>query len=105
MDNICSNYFFFCCGRFRSSHLDLKHQHQLLQIAKEFCQKQATVIVILHDLNLAISYADRILFMNNGKVVHELVNNEELTPWIIKEVFDVDVKIIYTETQKPVVIF
>lgn len=87
------------------SHLDLKHQHQLLQIAKEFCQKQSTVIAILHDLNLAITYADRILFMNHGKVVHELLNIKSISSEIIKEVFDVNVKIIYTDNLKPVVVF
>lgn len=87
------------------SHLDLKHQHQLLQIAKEFCRREATVIAILHDLNLAITYADRILFMKQGKVIHELPGINDITPAIIKEVFDVDTKIFYTDTNKPVVVF
>ena len=41
------------------SHLDVKFQYQLLQAAKDLCQQGTTVIAILHDINLAISFAAR----------------------------------------------
>ena len=87
------------------SHLDLKHQHELLQIAKDFCKKQATVIAILHDLNIAIRYADRILMMKNGAIAYELLNSRDITPAIVKEVFEVDSKILLTENDQPVLVF
>ena len=43
------------------SHLDVKYQHQLLKAAKNLCNEHTTVIAILHDINLSIAYADRIL--------------------------------------------
>jgi iron complex transport system ATP-binding protein len=87
------------------SHLDLRHQHQLLQIAREFCGRQSTVIAILHDLNLAMQYADRILFMKEGRIVYELPKDGELTPAMIRDVFEVDVTILYTDSGKPVLVF
>jgi iron complex transport system ATP-binding protein len=86
------------------SHLDLKHQHQLLQTAKEFCQGESTVIAILHDINLAITYADRILFIKQGRIMHDITAPDVSTA-IIRDVFDVSSTILYPENHKPVVVF
>ena len=88
------------------SHLDLKYQHQLMQVAKDRCKKNVTVIAILHDINLSLTYADRILFMKQGRIKYEIKNYKELTTAIIKDVFDVDSKIIDPGNgHRPVVVF
>jgi iron complex transport system ATP-binding protein len=87
------------------SHLDLRHQHQLLQIAKDFCSRQTTVIAILHDLNLAVQYADRILFMKEGRIAYEFPKNGALSTAIIQDVFEVEVKIMHTDSGKVVLVF
>ena len=87
------------------SHLDVKYQYQLLHTAKELCSKQTTVIAVLHDINLAISFADAIVFMKTGKIVHEVNDLAAINTAMIDEVFDVRSKIIYPEGHKPVVIF
>lgn len=88
------------------SHLDLKYQHQLMQVAKDRCKKNITVIAILHDINLALTYADRILFMKQGKILYEIKDHSEVTTEMIKDVFDVDSKIINPGNgHKPVVVF
>ncbi|WP_257797914.1 ATP-binding cassette domain-containing protein [Psychromonas sp. CD1] len=51
-----------------TSALDLAHQHKILSIAREMAEKGAAVIVVLHDLNLAAQYSDRIMVLNNGKI-------------------------------------
>jgi iron complex transport system ATP-binding protein len=87
------------------SHLDVKYQYQLLQIARNLCSRYTTVIAILHDINLAISFADRILFMKQGRVTHEVDSQSSISTAIIDEAFDVKSKIIHLEGHKPVVIF
>jgi iron complex transport system ATP-binding protein len=88
------------------SHLDLKHQQQLLKIAKELCNQDVTVIAILHDVNLALHYADRLLFMKQGRVAHEINEKESVTPAIIKNIFDVEVSIIDRgNNEMPVIAF
>ncbi|MCK8491616.1 heme ABC transporter ATP-binding protein [Spirosoma sp. RP8] len=48
--------------------LDLLHQQQLLEVAREFTQKGFCVVVILHDLNLAAQYADQIIMLRKGQI-------------------------------------
>lgn len=55
--------------------LDLRHQERVLAIARDMAQAGATVVAVLHDLNLAAAYADRIILLSQGKVA------AEGTPW------------------------
>jgi iron complex transport system ATP-binding protein len=88
------------------SHLDLKHQKQVLDITKNLCDENFTVIAILHDMNLSLAYADRILFMKEGRIAYEAKNKNEVTPGILKDVFDVEARIINAgNDSRPVVIF
>jgi iron complex transport system ATP-binding protein len=88
------------------SHLDIKYQHQLLNVAKVLCQKHVTVIAILHDINLALTYADRILFMKQGKICYETRSPKEVTTTIIKDIFDIEAGIIEPgNDHRPVVVF
>ena len=87
------------------SHLDIKYQHQLLTAAKNLCNHHATVIAILHDINLSIAYADRILFMKQGKILHDTTELSKITKEVIHEIFDVSSSILYPPNHKPVVIF
>jgi iron complex transport system ATP-binding protein len=88
------------------SQLDVRYQHQLLQIAKELCKKGLTVIAILHDLNLAIKFADRILLMKEGKICYQLDDAKELSSAIIYDIYGIETSVFYREkTAKPIVIF
>jgi iron complex transport system ATP-binding protein len=88
------------------SHLDLKYQHQVLSLALDLCRQGVTVIAILHDLNLSITYADRILFLNHGRVAHDIHDKGEINRSIIKEVFDVEARVIDSGLPgRPVIVF
>lgn len=50
------------------NNLDVKHQYKALEIIKKFTQNDNSAIVVLHDLNLAAQFADKILLMKSGKV-------------------------------------
>lgn len=50
-----------------TSMLDPLHQHTTLQAVREFAGRGAAVLVILHDLNLAARYCDRILLLQHGR--------------------------------------
>ena len=87
------------------SHLDLKYQHQLLETAKELCKRNVTVIAILHDINLALLYADHILFLKAGRLVHETQQPSSITAAMLNDVFDVNVTVLQMENGKRVVVF
>ena len=50
------------------NNLDIKYQYRALESMKSFTRKTNSVIVVLHDLNLAAQFADKILLMKNGRV-------------------------------------
>lgn len=52
-----------------TSMLDPLHQHTILQAVREFASRGAAVLVILHDLNLAARYCDRLLLLASGRPV------------------------------------
>jgi len=85
------------------SHLDMKYQHQLLQVAKNLCAKNVTVIAILHDINLALSFADRIIFMKSGRVVTDIYDMNDINEALIESIFDVKSKVVKVEGQQVVV--
>lgn len=51
-----------------TSSLDLRHQHQMLSLVNELKQSGVGVVAILHDLNLAAQYADRVAILSNGSL-------------------------------------
>ncbi|TMP27340.1 heme ABC transporter ATP-binding protein [Pseudoalteromonas rubra] len=51
-----------------TSALDLHHQHRVLSAAQRFARQGNTVVAVLHDLNLASLYADRILLLDQGQI-------------------------------------
>jgi iron complex transport system ATP-binding protein len=76
------------------SHLDVKYQYHLLEIAKTIVDPNTLVIAVLHDINLALKFADRILFLKEGQIVHQHLKSDLLDVSVIKNVFDVDATII-----------
>ena len=74
------------------SQLDIHYQHFILSVAKNLTKNNLLVIAILHDLNLALSYADNIIFMKNGKVTDYFDNIEEISKETVNHVFDVDME-------------
>lgn len=52
-----------------TSSLDLYHQHQLLALLRTIKKNNIGILAVLHDLNLAARYADRLLIMKDGKML------------------------------------
>ncbi|MGV2977395.1 heme ABC transporter ATP-binding protein [Roseibium alexandrii] len=67
------------------SSLDIKHQYQIMKLAKDYARRGGGVIAVMHDLNLTAAFADKILVMKNGaKVRHgsleDVFSEKTLTP-------------------------
>lgn len=71
------------------SHLDIHYQHLLLGIARTWVAPKKAVVAVLHDINLALKYADRILFLKNGTLVNHYTKGQLFPIEIIQNVFDV----------------
>ena len=76
------------------SHLDVHFQYELMRIANEYSKKKGTVIAVLHDINLALKYADRIIFLKDGILKYELNQSERIDVNLIKDIFNAEAQII-----------
>lgn len=77
-----------------TSNLDLAHQHRTLKIARDFARRGLGVCAILHDLNLALHYADRVALLERGRLVAEGPTAETLTPERVEAVFSVRARLL-----------
>lgn len=76
-----------------TASLDLAHQQLTLTQARAVARRGGAVLVILHDLNLAARYADRILLLDRGRMVALGSPWEVLEAERIQAVFDVRVRV------------
>ena len=76
------------------SSLDLSHQLALLDQVKRLTSNGLAVLCVLHDLNMAISFADRLVMMKDGRVVADGAPGVIATPASIASVFSVDPALI-----------
>lgn len=69
------------------SSLDVRHQLHIMDIARDYVDAGGGVIAVLHDLNLATMYADRIAMMSGGRLVAQGPCTTVLTDDLIDGVF------------------
>ncbi|QCT39459.1 ABC transporter ATP-binding protein [Arachnia propionica] len=67
-----------------TNHLDIRHQHALLRMVRGLGR---TVIAAIHDLDLAATYFDHIVVLNDGGVAADGKPSEVLTPELVGDVF------------------
>ncbi|MFI5717906.1 ABC transporter ATP-binding protein [Nocardia sp. NPDC051750] len=72
-----------------TNHLDIGYQHELLGLIREL--STTTTLVVLHDLNLAARYCDRLVLLNRGRVAAAGPVREVLTPAVLEPVYNVSV--------------
>jgi iron complex transport system ATP-binding protein len=71
-----------------TAHLDITHQVNILDLIKRLNRQHGlTVIIVLHDLNLASEYCDRLVLMDNGRIKKAGTPEEVLTYKDIEEVY------------------
>ena len=67
-----------------TNHLDIFYQHQILQLVKAL---NITVIMTIHDLNLAAHYCNRLILLNKGNLVCDNNVDQVLNPELLTKVF------------------
>lgn len=74
-----------------TTYLDLTHQIEVLDLLFELNHQQnRTIIMVLHDINLACRYADHIITVRDRGVFQEGKPEEIMTTSLVKHVFDLD---------------
>lgn len=78
-----------------TNHLDIKYKIEVLDLLRQLNKSEnRTIVVVLHDINLACRYADHIIAIKDGKVYDEGAPKEIVSEKLIKDVFDINAQII-----------
>jgi iron complex transport system ATP-binding protein len=77
-----------------TASLDIHHQIQLLDLVSSLVhEKGLSVVMAIHDLNLAVRYCDKLVLLNGGRQVSAGTPEEVLTPENLHDVFGVDARL------------
>ncbi|TWT24685.1 ABC transporter ATP-binding protein [Planomicrobium sp. CPCC 101110] len=76
------------------NNLDMKHSVQIMKILRRLVDDLGkTVVIVLHDINFASVYSDRIVAMKNGRVIKDGTTAEIIQSAALKEIYDMDIPI------------
>ncbi len=75
-----------------TNNLDIKSQLEVMRLAREFSTEGGTSILVMHDVNLALRFAGRFVFMKDGRIMAD-GGREILKPSLFREVYGVEVDI------------
>ncbi len=85
--------------------LDLRHQQLVMELARQMAERGAALAVVLHDLNLASAYADRILLLREGRLAALGSPRETLTEPLLSDIFGCRVSVMpHPDTGLPLVL-
>ena len=74
-----------------TAHLDVGNQFAIMQLIKQLADdKRMAVMAVLHDINLALGYATRLLLLNNGGILADGSPREAATPDNLKALYGMD---------------
>ncbi|MFJ5624266.1 ABC transporter ATP-binding protein [Peribacillus loiseleuriae] len=85
-----------------TSYLDISHQLEVMELLEELNRSLGmTIIMVLHDLNQAARYSDRIIAMKNGKVVRQGKPRDVYDDEFFREVFAIRAS-VHFDGDKPI---
>ena len=86
-----------------TSNLDLRNQHEMLRLVRQLVEReQIGALIVLHDLNLALRYCDRFVFLKDAQLYAE-GTEEIVTPDTIREIYGMSVDLIEHRGRKLIV--
>lgn len=80
-----------------TSFLDISYQLQLMAISRELASSGKTVVMVLHDIALAMQYADYLVLMSEGRVICQGCPEEVFVSGFLDRIFGVAVERVWTE--------
>lgn len=85
-----------------TNHLDIGYQHQILDLVRGLGM---TALVVLHDLNLAARYCDRLVMLDHGRVCATGTVRQVLRPELIEPIYGVGVESLVSDDGIPQLLF
>jgi iron complex transport system ATP-binding protein len=76
------------------NNLDMKHSVQIMKILRQLVDELGkTVVIVLHDINFASVYSDRIVALKDGRLVKDGPTNDIITSESLREVYDMHIPV------------
>lgn len=85
-----------------TNHLDITYQLQIMDL---IAARRLTVIAAVHDLNIAAMYCDRIVALQEGRIIAEGTPDEVLTPALIERLYRVRASVFARADGRPAVVY
>ena len=83
--------------------LDVAHQERVMKHLRQLTDSGRAVLVVLHDLNVAAAYANRLVLLRDGSVVGEGTPNDVLEPAVLSDLYGHGMKVVAVDG-RPVVL-
>ena len=78
-----------------TTYLDIGHQLEVLELLAQLNREhQRTIVMVLHDINQASQYSDRILAMQQGRIIADDSPVNAITPEMMQQVFGIQVELM-----------
>ena len=74
-----------------NAYLDISHQLQLMRLCRELADRGKAVVLVLHDLDLALGWADRIALFSQGRLLSVGTGEELCRSGALEQAFGVEV--------------
>ena len=76
--------------------LDIRHQIEVLRIARDFADEGGAVVAVLHDINLAAGFSDRLVVMRKGLIAGDGEPDLLMKTGLIPEVFGIAMSLVHS---------
>jgi iron complex transport system ATP-binding protein len=88
-----------------TSGLDLNHTIEIMELMRRKADRESkTIVAVLHDLNLAAQYCDRIVLLKDGKLRYQGLPAAILTESVVEEIYGVRAAVKIGEDGRPYVL-
>ncbi|SER61127.1 MULTISPECIES: ABC transporter ATP-binding protein [Lentzea] len=77
-----------------TTYLDLAHAIDVIDLVDDLHESGCTIVMVLHDLNLAVRYSDNLIVMRSGSIVAQGHPSEVITSELLLETFGLQAKVI-----------
>lgn len=83
-----------------TTYLDINHQLEIMNLVKKLNKQGKTIVMVLHDLNLALYNSDEIILMQNGKIIEKNTPENIVNGGKIDSVFNVVTASVVLDNRK-----
>ena len=88
------------------NNLDMKHSVQIMKILRRLVKEMnKTIVIVIHDINFASCYSDRIIAIKEGKVEIAGIKNDVICEEVLRDIYDLEIKIQEINGQRICVYF